>query len=77
MSDSAAPAAAAAAAATPIEFHRSDLPTGQTMHSIYLRQITGAQVQTLQTQGATNAMDFALINADLVSQRTQSQCPAR
>lgn len=75
MSDSAVPAAAAAV--TPIEFHRSDLPTGQTMHSIYLRQITGPQVQTLKTQGATNAMDFALINADLVSQRTQSQCTAR
>lgn len=56
----AAPAAAAAA------FHCSQLPTGQTLHSLYLRGLTDAQVQTIKNQASAGQMDFAILNADRV-----------
>ena len=72
-SASAAPAAAPAAssssaAAAAAVVHCSALPSGQRLHSVYLRGLTGAQFKALKAQAGASQLGFALIKAEMVRQ---------
>jgi hypothetical protein len=47
-------------------WHLSQLPTGRTLHSVYLRGLSPTQVSELKRQSVSAALDFGVLNADMV-----------